>query len=112
MEIVSPSDFKLRITSITDTTGNVLSPSEVYLYFVITARYGKPYECVWTKNVTTSKNIEYDSENDTLYLIVENYDLKGQVSMKVGTAIEDTAFKDGMWNWWAKEKPIQGLTIE
>lgn len=112
MEIISPSDFKLRITSITDTEGNTLSPSEVYLRFIITARYGSPYECLWTKNPRTSKNIEYDAENDTLYLIIENYNLKGQVSMKVGTAIEDSAFKDGMWNWWAKEKPIPELTIE
>lgn len=111
MEIVSPSDFKLKITSITDTEGNSVSPSEVYLKFIVSTRYGNPYECVWTKNPETSKNIEYDAENDILYLIVEDYELKGQVMLQVGTAIEDSAFKDGMWNWWAKAKPITNVII-
>lgn len=106
MEIVSPSDFKIKISAIKDSEGNLVSPQDVYINIILTARYGNPYVCTWTKDITTSKNVEYDEDNDTLYLIVEDYNLKGQVYMRLGTATDDSAFKDGKWNWWQKEMPL------
>lgn len=105
MDIVAPSDFKIRIKSIKDKDGIVLQPSDVYLYFVISDKYEHTYEAVWKKQDQGSVNV-YE-EDGMLYIVVQNYNLKGQLFLKVGTATEDDHFKDNLWNWWSSPKTLQ-----
>ena len=106
MDIVAPSDFKIKLTHIYDSDGNELLPSDVYLFFVVTDKFGHSYEAKWVKDNTGSVNVYQDSEDGLLYIVFENYELRGQLFIKIGTAVEDEHFVDNAWQWWATPKKL------
>lgn len=111
MDIVAPSDFKIKIKSIKDNTGQVLNPSDVYLYFIISDKYEHTYEAKWMKDNADSVNVYLDEQDGLLYVVVQDYNLKGQLFIKIGTAADDDHFKDNLWNWWDTPKSLNTKII-
>lgn len=106
MDIVAPSDFKIKLTHIYDADGNELLPSDIYLYFIISDKYEHTYEAKWMKDNAGSDCVYLDEEDGLLYIVVQNYNLKGPLFIKIGTAVDDSHFKDNLWNWWAAPKKL------
>ena len=108
MDIITPSDFKIRITRILDNneTPYEINPYDVYLIFKIVDKGGNEYIAISDPFGNNSKNTVINSEDGKLYVVVENYRLKGELSWKIGTKVPDSDFKDGEWRWFASYQPL------
>lgn len=114
MQIVFPSDIKLKINSVRDSEGTVISPSNYpYLIFSFVDDFGGAYRCIYDPAGTNSSGAKL--VDDVLYVTIEQYKLKGKLSFKVGTKEGDEAFNDGSWKWYGEFKPLldaDGKSVE
>lgn len=106
MDIIFPSDIKIRITSIKDAEGNILQPSDIFLIFHIKDNNGNDYFAISDPEGTETKNTKI--EDGYLYVAIENYKLRGNLNWKIGTKVADSVFPDGYWQWFDKFQPMTG----
>lgn len=119
-QIVFPSDFKIRINSVVDQERQAIEEVEDYPYlmFIILDNYGGSYKAIYSPNESERLNVEVKEEEiegttkEVLYVDVENYSLKGNLKIKIGTAVDDTAFKDNKWNWYGTIKDLPAVVIK
>lgn len=119
-QIVFPSDFKIRINSVVDQERQAIEEVEDYPYliFIILDNYGGSYKAIYSPNESERLNVEIKEEEiegttkEVLYVDVENYSLKGSLKIKIGTAVDDTAFKDNKWNWYGAIKDLPAVVIK
>lgn len=113
MIINSPSDFKIRVNHIYDIHGNPIDISTVNIFFKIKDNYGNTYEARYfcsdpSKNFNTY--IQGDEGEEVLYVLVENYSLRGRLTWQIGTVVPDIMFPDGDWKTFNKYKDL-GIDI-
>ena len=119
-QIVFPSDFKIRINSLVDQERQAIEEVEAYPYlmFIILDNYGGSYKAIYSPNKSERLNVEIKDEKiegttkEVLYVDVENYSLKGNLKIKIGTAVDDTAFKDNKWNWYGTIKDLPAIVVK
>lgn len=112
IDIVFPSDFKIRINSIVDGEDTPIPFYEYpYLIFLITDNYGGAYKAIYSPVESERINVEVDTDNEIVYVIGENYLLKGNLKIKIGVAVDDIAFKDNKWNWFGAAKDLNARII-
>lgn len=119
-QIVFPSDFKIRINSVVDQERQAIEEVEDYPYliFIILDNYGGSYKAIYSPNESERLNVEIKEEEiegttkEVLYVDVENYSLKGNLKIKIGTAVDDMAFKDNKWNWYGKIQDLPAIVIK
>lgn len=119
-QIVFPSDFKIRIKSVVDQERQAIEEVRDYPYlmFIILDNYGGSYKAIYSPNESERLNVEIKEEEiegttkEVLYVDVENYSLKGNLKIKIGTAVDDTAFKDNKWNWYGTIKDLPAIVVK
>ena len=109
MDIIHPSDIKIRITSIKDSEGNILTPNDIFLIFLIRDKFDNEYVAIHDPSGVETKNTKV--EDGVLYVAIENYKLRGEISWKIGTKIQDEVFPDGYWQWFDKYQNM-GINIK
>lgn len=98
--VVFPSDIKLKINSVKDIEGNPIDITEVFLIFDIFDIYNNHYYAVSDPEGVKSKNTYFDGTN--LFVLIEKYKLRGELSWKVGIVSEDESFPDYNCKTWGK----------
>lgn len=108
MDIIFPSDFKIRVTSILDnqTPPVEVLPDEIFLIFKIADKSGGEYTAISDPEGDKSINTVINPNDGLLYITVEHYKLKGELYWKIGTKISDNDFKDGDWKWFGEYQPL------
>lgn len=109
-----PSDFKVRINSITGKDGQVIPPETIYMDITYRDKCGRTYKCVWDPSGTDTKKVELHDDDGLLYVIFEDYQLKGDLDWKIDTRVDDEHddFKDGKWNVYGSYKPAKITIVE
>lgn len=98
--IVFPSDIKLKVNSLKDKDGNDIDVMSVFLIFDIFDIYNNHYYAVSDPEGVKTHNTYFDGNN--LYVVIENYKLRGELSWKVGIVSDDEMFEDGNQKTWGK----------
>lgn len=107
--VYSPSDIKIKINSIVDSQGRPIPVNSLYLKFEIKDQYCSTYSAVYDPSGVNSEHTYFDGT--TLYVLIENgYKLKGDLQWRIGTRTQDSAFIDGIWDWYSNFKPLN-ITI-
>lgn len=113
-DIVFPSEFKIKITSVLDENGaNIPYGSQdfpVHVNFVVMDNYGGTYLAIYDTEASKCKNVYV--EDDHIFVVVQNYKLKGNLKIKVSIAKADDNFKDGTWDAWGKPTPLPANIVE
>ena len=114
IQIKYPSDFKVRINSITGKNGDPISPDDIYMAITYRDKSGRTYDAVWDPAGIETKNVERHQDDDLLYVIFENYQLKGDLEWKIDTRLVDGYgdFSDGKWNVYGSYKPAKITIVE
>lgn len=108
--IVFPSDIKLKVNSLKDKDGNDIDVMSVFLVFDIFDQYHNHYYATSDPEGAKSKNTYFDGEY--LFVLIENYKLKGELYWKVGVVGEDESFPDGNQKTWGKCQKLNINIIE
>ena len=105
IDIVFPSDFKIRINSLEGINSVIPFENYPFLQFLIIDNYGGSYKAIYNP-IDHTKNINVKTDGTYLYVIVENYKLRGALKIKIGIAGTDSDFFDGKWNWYDSAKSL------
>lgn len=108
MDIVKGTDIKLKITALKDAEGTPIQMDSIFLIFTVKDNFGHTYTAVYDPEGEKSVNTYWDGIN--LYVALENYCLKGEISLQVATQTEDPAFADGQWTTIGKCRKL-GINI-
>lgn len=102
IEIIYPSDIKIKITEITDGSGSpVVIPDELpYLKFIFADEFGGFYECVYDPQGTDTKGVKYNEDEGYLAVTITDYKMKGALKYKVGVKLDDADFSAGKWRFF------------
>ena len=115
IQIKYPSDFKVRINSITGKNGDPISPDDIYMAITYRDKSGRTYDAVWDPDGVDTKNIVKHNDDGLLYVIFENYQLKGDLEWKIDTRVSGESaddFSDGKWNVYGSYKPAKITIVE
>lgn len=108
MDIVKGTDIKIKITSLRDSEGTVIPMNSIFLIFLVKDNFGHTYTSVFDPDNEKSVNTYWDGTN--LFVALENYCLKGELSLQIATQTEDEAFADCQWKTIGKCKKL-GINI-
>lgn len=101
LQIAAPSDFKIKITSVTDDEGNPVDVSTRFIgfsFFVGDSRY----DCVSDPANNRFKNAVID--DGILYLVFESYPFRcGRMSYVQHQRFEDSMYADGEADWFSRK---------
>lgn len=112
IQIKYPSDFKVRINSITGKNGDPIPPEDIYMTITYRDKSGRTYDAVWDSSGAETKNVIRNSEDQLLYVIFEDYQLKGDLEWKIDTRVGDEDFNDNKWNVYGSYKPAKITIVE
>lgn len=98
VQITAPSYFKIVLTDIKDTSGNLIDMESTGISLLFVDNYANKYICVYDPiNPENTKNSVYNSEEGTLTLIFQDYKLRDRLKVKICSFVVDEDFEGDIW---------------
>ena len=106
VQIVAPSYFKIDLTNIKDKSGNPIDLQQTGITFLFTDQYSNKYMCCYDPLNEHTKNCVYDTEENKLTLIFQDYKLRDRLKCKICSFVADPDFTEGVWKAYDKFDPV------
>lgn len=117
-----PSDFLVRINSITGKDGVPIELDDIFIDITYMDKSGRSYQAAWDPSKTAEENRRTNTikteesvggkTKEFLYVVFENYNLKGKLDWKIDTRAINEKFSDGYWNVYGNFAPTNINIVE